>query len=86
LGLEAVEALLLVDAFPASEGGGGDGAAGGARDVIAAAGNLLSEFVFAAGRVLAADEGQDEGVAKESDLGTLVFGHMEPPGVMLYPV
>jgi hypothetical protein len=77
LWLEAVEAALLVDAFPAGEGGGGDGAAGRVGDIVVTAGNLLPQLVFAAGRVLAADEGQDEGIAKESDLGTsiLKIGH-----------
>jgi hypothetical protein len=82
-GFEAVEAALLVDALPASKGGGGDGAAGGIGDVIRAAGDLLAESVFAAGRILAADERQNEGIAKESNLGTSIWGHMEPPDVML---
>jgi hypothetical protein len=75
--LEAVEAVLLVDAFPASKRGGGDGAAGRAGDVVVAVGDLLTQLVFAARWVLAANEGQDEGVAKEGDLGASIFriGH-----------
>jgi hypothetical protein len=85
-GLEAVEASLLVDALPASKGGDGDRAAGRAGDVVVAAGDLLAELAFSTGRVLAANEGQDEGIAEEGNLGTSIFGHMEPPGVMLSPV
>jgi hypothetical protein len=51
-----------------------------------AAGDLLAELAFSTGRVLAANEGQDEGIAEEGNLGTSIFGHMEPPGVMLSPV
>jgi hypothetical protein len=86
LGLEAVETALLVDALPAGEGGGGDGAAGRVGDVVVAAGDLLAQLMFAAGRVLAADEGQDEGIAEEGSLGTSIFGHVEPPGEMLRSV
>jgi hypothetical protein len=42
LGLETVEALLLIEAFPAGESGGGDAAAGGARDIVVAVGDLLT--------------------------------------------
>ena len=85
-GLEAVEATLLVDALPASKGGGGDGAAGRAGEVVVAVGDLLAESAFAAGRVRAANEGQDEGIAEEGNLGTSIFGHIDPPGVMLRSV
>lgn len=77
LGLEAVEAVLLVKPFPAGEGAGADGAAGRVRDVVVTGGDFSAQLVFATRRVLAADERQDEGVTKESDLGTSVFrfGH-----------
>jgi hypothetical protein len=72
-GLEAVEAVFLVDALPAGEGGGGDRAAGGVGDVVGAAGDLLAESVFAARGVLAANEGQNEGVSEESNLSASIF-------------
>jgi hypothetical protein len=78
--------MFPVDALPASKSGGGDRAAGRAGDVIVAAGDLLAESAFAAGRVLSANEGQDEGLAEEGNLGTTIFGHMEPPGVKLRSV
>jgi hypothetical protein len=56
---------------------------------MAAAGDLLAQALLAAGRVVAADEGQNEGVAKEGDLGASVFsivGQGLPPDVMLRPV
>jgi hypothetical protein len=47
------------------------------RDVIGAAGDLLAQLVLAAGRVLAADEGQDQSIAEEGDLGATILrsGH-----------
>jgi len=77
LGLEAVEAALLVETFPAGEGGGADGATGGVGDVVAAGGDLPSQLLLAPRRVLAPQQGQDERVAKEGDFGTSVFrvGH-----------
>ena len=39
-----------------------------------AGGDLLAQAVLAAGVVLAAQQGQDEGVAEEGDLGAAVFG------------
>jgi hypothetical protein len=78
-GLEAIKAALLVDALPASEGGGGEGASGRVGDVVGTVDDLSSQLLLAAGRVLAPDEGQDEGVAKESDFGTAIWGHRKPP-------
>jgi hypothetical protein len=75
LGFEALESALLADPFPAGESAGADGATGGVRDVVVSDGDLLAQLAFAARWVLAADEGQDEGVTKESDLGTSVFRH-----------
>lgn len=69
-GLEALESALLVDPFPAGESAGADGATGGVGDVVVTGGDLLAQLAFAA-----RDEGQDEGVTKESDLGTSVFRH-----------
>ena len=40
-GLEALEALLSIATFPAAQGGGADGVAGGVRDVVVAGGDLL---------------------------------------------
>jgi hypothetical protein len=81
LGLEAVETLLLIDLFPAGESGGGEGAAGGIGDIVVAVGDLLAQPLLAAGRVLAPDQGQDEGVAEEGDLSASIFGigHGQPP-------
>jgi hypothetical protein len=73
LGLEAVEAPRPVPAFPALKGGHADGAAGGIGDVIAPGGDLLSQAALAAGRVLAAQQRQDQCVAKEGDLGPAFF-------------
>ena len=49
LGLEAVESALSVEPFPAGEGAGADGAAGGVRDVVVASGDLLAQFILASG-------------------------------------
>ena len=49
LGLEAVEAFLLVEPFPAGEGGGADSAAGGVGDVVVASGDLLAQLLLAPG-------------------------------------
>ena len=77
LGLRPSKPCCLVDAFPAGEGGGADGAAGGVGDVVVAGGDLLPQPLLAAGWVLATQQGQDEGVAKEGDLGASwsAFGH-----------
>jgi len=73
-GLEAVEAVGSVAAFPAGEGGNADSAAGGVGDVVVAGGDLLPQVPLAAGRVLVTQKGQDEGVTEEDDLGALIFG------------
>jgi hypothetical protein len=77
LGSEAVETVLLVDVLPAGERGSGDGATRGVRDVVGTAGDLLAQLALASGRVLAADERQDQGVAEEGDLGATILriGH-----------
>jgi len=48
-GFEAIEALLLVKPFPAGEGAGADGTAGGVRNIVVTGGDLLAQFLLAPG-------------------------------------
>jgi len=73
LGLEVIEAVLSAAAFPASEGGDADGVAGRAGDVVVAGGDLSPRLPLAPAWVRATQQGQDERVAKEGDLGATVF-------------
>jgi hypothetical protein len=77
LGFETIKAFQAIEPFPAGEGGDADGAARRVGNLIAASGDFLPELLLAAWRVLAAQQGQDEGVAKERDLGQpiLRIGH-----------
>ena len=73
-GLEAVKAVLVVAAFPAGQGGHADGAAGGVGDLVVAGGDLLPQPALAAGLVVAPQQGQDERVPEQRNLGAPFFG------------
>jgi hypothetical protein len=76
LWFEALKAFLLVDTFPAGECGCADGVSGRVRDVVVLCGDPATHLLLAAGWVLAAQQGQDEGVTKEGDRGVFVgVGH-----------
>jgi hypothetical protein len=72
--LETVKAFQAIETFPASESGDADGAARRVGDLVAASSDFLPQLLFAAWWVLAAQQGQDEGVAKERDLGQSILG------------
>jgi hypothetical protein len=53
-GLETVKAFQTIETLPASEGGDADGAARRAGNLVVASGDLFTQLLLAAWRVLAA--------------------------------
>jgi hypothetical protein len=74
LGFEPIESVLAVELLPAGKGGRTDGGARGTGNIVVAAGDPLAQPLLTTGRVLAAQEGQNERVAEKGDLGASVFG------------
>jgi hypothetical protein len=74
-GLEGVKAAGAVGALPAAQGGAADGVALGVGDGMMLARDGGAQVALGAvARAVVAEEGQDEGIAEQGDLG--------PPGVV----
>jgi len=73
-GFEGLKAATPVVALPLAESRCPYTAAATEGDVIFLAGQSGQETAFLAGGILAAQEGQDEGVAEEGHLGAFLFG------------
>ncbi|MFQ5854312.1 MAG: hypothetical protein ACE5LU_01515 [Anaerolineae bacterium] len=64
VGFQGLEAALAVLALPATQCGWPDAAASSVGDVVFLAGQLLQETAFLTGRVLLAQQRQDQGVSE----------------------
>ena len=74
LGLQSLKAILVVAALPAGQGRHADLAPAGVGDLVVAGSYQFPQTAFAAGLVLASQQGQDEPIAEKGNVGAAFLG------------